>query len=155
MAKAVEFIQRSVQSRAPANTFIVLDTHSDAETGFLQCSGGQRNPKYVMASEVVENFGGVDLPAAMRTAAEQALGAEPPKEVDWYSDSAFSRGGWRGLLLATCSPAMQVDASFKDLRGLVEQWVAFSPALFSHHSLMDPQRQVRLRARVRWLIHAP
>ncbi|KAF8426445.1 hypothetical protein L210DRAFT_791616, partial [Boletus edulis BED1] len=39
--------------------------------------------------------------------------------TDWYDDSAFSRGGWRGLLLATCSPAMLVAQSFEDVRNLV------------------------------------
>jgi hypothetical protein len=124
------------------NTFIMLNTHSDTETGFLQCSGGQQNPKYVMASKVVESFGGRDLYVVMRTTAEQALGAKLPKENDWYSNSAFSRGGWRGLLIATCLPAMQVEAIFKDLQGLVKQCVPFSPAQFSHHLLMDLQRQV-------------
>jgi hypothetical protein len=65
--KANKFIQCSVQSCTLVNMFIVLNTHLDTETGFLQYSGGQQNLKYIMASKVIENFRSEDLPVVTRT----------------------------------------------------------------------------------------
>lgn len=123
MTKAVDFIHRSTQRNVPANVFVVMDTHSDTSTGFLQHAGGECSPVYGLPSDVVKRFLGQDLLGAMNNAANQALQAQPPQESEWYTTSQFSRGGWRGLLLATCSPTMQVEASFSDVRGLVVQYV--------------------------------
>lgn len=65
-------------------------------------------------------FGGQALAAAMRQAAGTARNAPRPTDDPWYDDTVFSRGGWRVLLLATCSPLMQTSSSFEDVRGLVE-----------------------------------
>lgn len=135
MAKAVDFIKRSVESRVPSNTFIVLDTHSDDRNGFLLVGGSQRCPQHSLTSDVVDRFCGEALAGAMGRAAEEALQAEPPRGDDWYSDSAFFRGGWRGLLLATCSPVMRMDASFHNVRGLVERYVPSLPCMSQFKAL--------------------
>lgn len=123
MAKAADFIRQSTQRSIPANVFVVMDAHSDTTTGFLQYAGGERSPTYGLPSDVIKWFLGQDLLRAMDDAADQASQAQPPQENEWYTASPFSRGGWRGLLLATCSPTMQVEASFDDVRGLVAQCV--------------------------------
>lgn len=121
MRKAVEFIQRSTQSELPANVFVVLDTHSDVKSGGLQWGGGATRPKFSPASELVARFCGQEFLGAMKAGADRARSMKPPSGGEWYDDSAFSRGGWRALLLSTCSPAMRVEGSFADIRGLVEE----------------------------------
>ncbi|KAF8124448.1 hypothetical protein EV363DRAFT_1103554, partial [Boletus edulis] len=39
----------------------------------------------------------------------------------WYDDSPFARGGWRGLFVASCSPAVRAEDGFRDLKTLVEE----------------------------------
>ena len=123
MTKAVDFIHRSTQPNVPANVFIMMDTHSDTSTGFLQHAGRECSPVYGLPSDIVKQFLGQDLLGAMNNVANQALQAQPPQESEWYTTSQFSRGGWRGLLLTTCSPTMQVEASFSNIQGLVVQYV--------------------------------
>jgi hypothetical protein len=44
---AEDFLQKSVALGIPANTIIFLDTHSCANTGYLQYGGGRTNAKVV------------------------------------------------------------------------------------------------------------
>jgi hypothetical protein len=37
----IEFIKSSITNGAPANIFILIDTHSDAATGYLQHTAGK------------------------------------------------------------------------------------------------------------------
>jgi hypothetical protein len=121
MGKGARFIERSNRSGVPANVFVVLDTHSDNKTGGLQWGGGTSKPKYSPVSQVVRRFCGEEFLAAMKAAATKARGTTPPSgaETEWYDDSVYSRGGWRALLLSTCSPAFRVERSFNDIRELV------------------------------------
>lgn len=123
MGKGAKFIARSIQSGVPANIFVVLDTHSDNKTGGLQWGGGQTKPRYSPASQVLNRFCGDEFLAAMKAAADQARHTRPPTGAGarWYDSSVHSRGGWRALLLSTCSPALRVEGSFNDIRQLVEK----------------------------------
>lgn len=128
MRNGIAFIRRSILSDVPANTFVLVDTHSDTNTGGLQWSGGATGPKHVLASEVLQKFCGGDFLSAMKAAANKARGMKRPlQQTGWCDDSPSSRGGWRGLLLSTCSPAMRVPDSFRDIRGLVERQVRSFP----------------------------
>ncbi|KAI9459612.1 hypothetical protein HD554DRAFT_2176882 [Boletus coccyginus] len=120
----IAFIQRSILSDVPANTFVLVDTHSDAVTGELQWSRGSTGPKNCLPSELIRKFCGDGFLQQMKVAADKARGLPPhPPQAGWYDDSAFSRGGWRGLLLSTCAPTMRVPESFQNIRGLVERQV--------------------------------
>lgn len=121
MGKGAQFIARSNQSGVPANTFVVLDTHSDNQTGGLQWGGSASKPKYSPVSQVIKRFCGEEFLAAMKAAAMKAWGTKPPSgaESQWYDDSVYSRGGWRALLLSTCSPTFRVEGSFNNVRELV------------------------------------
>ncbi|KAG9312768.1 hypothetical protein JVU11DRAFT_7205 [Chiua virens] len=121
LPRGAEFIARSVRSNVPANTFIVIDTHSEARTGRLQWTDRARRPMNSPASEVVHKFVGQPLLEQAKGAAVQArLCIQPGSARSWYDGSPFSRGGWRGLFLVTPGPAMRIGESFADVRGLVE-----------------------------------
>ncbi|KAI9568141.1 hypothetical protein HD554DRAFT_2172539 [Boletus coccyginus] len=121
MEPVCKFIDRSTQSTVPANTFFVVDTHSDTLTGGLQWAGGVTAPKMAPASELLSEFCGKPVLGAMMKAAEASRRFVPPENPGWYKDSPLYRGGWRGLLLATCGPAVRVPSGFKDLRGFVDR----------------------------------
>ncbi|KAF8124456.1 hypothetical protein EV363DRAFT_1178020, partial [Boletus edulis] len=122
-AGAVSFMQHSINSRLPANTFVVIDMHSGATTGALQWAAGSR-PKSGLTSEAVKVCVGEEYLDAMKKAADLALqSSQGTSSKGWYDDSVYFRGGWRGLLLATCAPIMRVKDSFEDARRLVERGV--------------------------------
>ncbi|KAG9312769.1 hypothetical protein JVU11DRAFT_7206 [Chiua virens] len=124
LPRGAEFIARSVRSNVPANTFIVIDTHSEERTGRLQWTDRARRPMNSPASEVVHKFVGQPLLEQAKGAAVQArLCIQPGSARSWYDGSPFSRGGWRVLFLATCAPVMRIGESFADVRGLVERYV--------------------------------
>lgn len=132
MKKCLDFIKRSVRSDVPANVFFVIDTHSQDGTGLILTEDENRGARHSLPSECVRDYAGMQFLQAMHSAAELARNA-PRNERDlWYDASAFSRGGFRGLFLVTCSPTMKVKRSFEDLRGLVEQCVELASFTLSH-----------------------
>ena len=120
--KANDFIARSIESNVPANCFLVVDTHADAHTGGLQWGGGVTTAvKTSPASQVIIKFCGENFLQAMRKSANAARQFTVPDRPSWYSDSPAFRGGWRGLFVASCSPAVRVRVGFGDLKKLVQR----------------------------------
>lgn len=115
------FIARSIQSGVPANCFIVVDTHADTLSGGLQWGGGTTSSKTAAASEVVGEFCGKKFLQEMQKASNAASNFAPPQTLGWYEGSPFLRGGWRGLFVASCAPAVRVRNGFLDLRRMVEE----------------------------------
>lgn len=125
MKKGLDFVNLSLRSDVPANVFFVVDTHSQAETGLLLTEDG----RFLLPSQCIEDYSGREFLQAMRSAAERARVAPKNERDVWYDDSVYSRGGFRGLFLVTCSPTMKVKESFEDLRRLVESCVKFASFL--------------------------
>ena len=119
--QATKFLNRSIASDVPANTFIVVDMHSDALTGELRWAAGSRSGEKPTSGVVTKLLGSRVL-ESMQLAASIARNSTPPVPKKWYDVSVHSRGGWRGLLLAACGPVMRVDDSFEDVRGLVQRY---------------------------------
>lgn len=132
MNLASKFIEHSMASKVPANTFIVVDTHADTLTGSLQWAGGVTAVRTAAMSELLVEFCGKAFLAKVKESATAAREFQPPENPGWYKDSPFFRGGWRGLLLATCGPAVRIHAGFDDLKRLVDGCV-FSVAFASCH----------------------
>jgi hypothetical protein len=130
MDEACRFIDHSVASKVPANVFIVVDTHADTLTGSLQWAGGVTAVRTAPMSELLAEFCGKAFLDKAKGSAVVAREFQPPENPGWYKDSPFFRGGWRGLLLATCGPAVRIHAGFDDLKRLVDGCV-FSVAFAS------------------------
>lgn len=47
-----DFIKATKNGNCPANIFVILDTHSDANTGSLQHAGGVTSPMVAPVDEV-------------------------------------------------------------------------------------------------------
>ena len=123
MDAACKFIDHSTASQVPANVFIVVDMHSDTLTGSLQWAGGVTAVRTAPMSELLAEFCGAAFLDKAKDSAAAARGFQPPENPGWYKDSPFFRGGWRGLLLATCGPAVRIQAGFDDLKSLVDRRV--------------------------------
>lgn len=121
METGKDFIARSIQSNVPANCFIVIDTHADTLNGGLQWAGDATSSQTAPASEVLEEFCGKRFLQEMLNASNAARSFVPPENPSWYEDSPFFRGGWRGLFVASCAPAVRVPNGFRDLKRLVEK----------------------------------
>ena len=126
-APGVSFIASSIQSSVPANCFIVIDTHADELSGGLQWAGGRTAPKTAPVSEILSEFCGKIFLAEMRASSVMARSCTPPKDPGWYEDSPFLRGGWRGLFVASCAPAVRAPQGFRDLKKLVDEYVPVFP----------------------------
>ena len=49
---ATKFIQEAMEALVPANIVVFIDTHSDANTGYLQYSGGKSGGNSAAIDEV-------------------------------------------------------------------------------------------------------
>lgn len=118
MKACLNFIEGSLRSNVPANTFMLIDTHSTRLGGMLQY-GGDAGELIAPTQDALEKFCGRKTLDKMQQAAATARQFPVPGPGKWYNDSPQTRGGWRCLLLSTCSLAMQVPGSFDDIRRLV------------------------------------
>jgi hypothetical protein len=128
LTPANDFLEHSVKDRMPANTFVLLDTHSDELTGHLQHSGGQTNPMHTTVGELVTAYLGKPLLANMvrcSQAAKQDDGArfKLSGSKPWCEITTKSRGGRRGLFLVTCGPAIRQPNHFDEVHKLVTESV--------------------------------
>ena len=123
MAEGRKFIQQSIACSVPTNTFVVIDTHTETETGNLQYGGGETRPEFAPASEVIRGYCGEALYKTMHTASVLAQQEKASETSHWFKDSIRCRGGWRVLLLATCGQAVRTENSLIDLKRLVQRCV--------------------------------
>ena len=132
MRRVVEHIQLSINSGVPANCFVVLDTHSDTHSGQLQYAGGASAPVFSHAHSLLQNFCGNAFLPAMQAAAKSAVanGRHPRVEKStpasmphnpWYNAAPSFRGGWRGLLMSSCGPAVTQEEGFANLMNLLHE----------------------------------
>lgn len=115
------FLESSVTSNVPANTFVVVDTHSNMQTGHLQYGGERTITQCALASEVLSEYCGQTFLGEMCDAASVARMAEPSTKSDEFNTSPSFRGGWRALVLTTCGAAIRIKHSFDDLFSLVQR----------------------------------
>ncbi|KAG2355384.1 hypothetical protein BDR07DRAFT_1381575 [Suillus spraguei] len=118
LAPGVEFMKRNIKSGFPPNTFIVVDTHSDEYTGMLQHTGGHTGGTSTTIVEILTAYLGEtssDMARSDKTEIKTIDGSKP-----WCDLSPRARGGWRGLLMVSCGPAIRVSHHFHAVRALVE-----------------------------------
>ena len=119
MSSARQFVERSIRSHFPANSFIIIDTHADTHTGELQWGVGADGAYTAPASNLLDNFCGSRFLKTMQAASNEARAFTAPTDPGWYNNSPTFRGGWRGLFVASCAPAIRVANGFNELKRLV------------------------------------
>ena len=107
-------------SKVPENMFTVVDMHVDTLTGLLQWAGGVMAVRMALVSKLLVEFCGKAFLGKVKESAMAARKFQPPENPGWYKDSPYFCSGWRGLLLATCGPAVQIHVGFDDLKCLID-----------------------------------
>lgn len=123
MEAGCTLITRSIASKVPANVFMVVDTHSQEFTGLLQHSGGNKDGGFAAVDEILAEYLGKAFRAAMQNSSDAARNSAQ-KEIGssaWYDDTAYTRGGWRGVFLLSCGPAVNATFHFEKLMKMVEE----------------------------------
>ena len=132
MRKCAQHTQLSIDSEVPANIFFALDTHSECNTGQLQYAGGATAPVFSEVRSLLETFCGPAFFGALRAVAQAAVAKGQYPRVEnktparmpdnpWYNAAPSFRGGWRGLLLSSCGPAVTHRDGFTNLMKLLQE----------------------------------
>ncbi|KAG1847025.1 hypothetical protein DFJ58DRAFT_843341 [Suillus subalutaceus] len=125
LANGLEFMRGNISRGFPPNTFIIVDTHSDEFTGMLQHTGGHTGGTNTTITEIVEAYLGTDFLKCMGEASDAARSDDSTLTTakstkPWCDLTAKARGGWRGLLLVSCGPAIRVSHHFESVLQLVK-----------------------------------
>ena len=113
-----------LSKKFPPNLIVLVDTHADNFSGYLQHAGGTTGRQSTTLGNLVKEYVSMDI---MNLAAEASKSARlkrdnltsPRGNVPWCDITATTRGGWRGLALASCGSAILSAHHYEDVRGLI------------------------------------
>lgn len=109
----------------PPNMIVVVDTHADSFSGFLQHEGGETTTnKSATVEDILIAYLGTPLLERMCSISTSARNdnrvAYVKKDTKpWSSAVCTVRGGWRILTLVTCGPAVKEVEHWQNIKGLV------------------------------------
>ncbi|KAG2059845.1 hypothetical protein BDR06DRAFT_967416 [Suillus hirtellus] len=159
LVPGVEFLHHNTAAGFPPNTFVIVDTHSDEFTRMLQHTGGHTGSTSTSIREILMAYLGEEYMNASKEASITARmdwtfrktvnGKEP-----WSNVMASCRGGWRGVFMVSCGPAIRVSHHFEEVRAMVQNtirsllleigvfgetnvWTALCNVLASSNDLLD------------------
>lgn len=118
---AVDFLRRATDSRCPANSIVVLESRSSLSTGAIFYGKREGEAAYSTLPDVVNSFLGTDMLAAMANGNRVACQMSLPEQPRWFQEGAFSRGGWRGLVLVAEGPTVRVPPRKDEAIRLVDR----------------------------------
>jgi len=116
-------MRKSIDAGLPANTFIVVDTHSEEFSGLLQHTGGNKGGTNTTLAEILKAYLGPKFYNVMQesSVAARSSVAKSSDDKSWSDSSAHGRGGWRGVFLLSCGPAVRAQFHFDSMRELITQ----------------------------------
>jgi hypothetical protein len=124
-AKLSELL-RFIENTETPNLFILLDTHADSFSGFLQHTASSSGSQSASVEEILQAFITDDILKAMLTVSNKCRASitslvTQNGEKPWTDVTPKARGGWRVLVLATCGPAMRQQSHFRVVQKVVSQ----------------------------------
>jgi len=128
LAPGAIFMDRNIKAGFPPNTFLVVDTHSDEYSGMLQHTGGHTGGTNTTITEILNAYLGEEFVKAMKRSSDAARSDKTVKKTvngntPWCDLTPNARGGWRGLFMVSCGPAIRVSHHFEAVKDLVEKYV--------------------------------
>lgn len=113
----VQFIKDKTMGGMPPNMVVVIDTHSDSFSGYLQVGGGLTAPKAINVGEMIRDFVTQEVLQSMCSASTLARSQQTELRVasgkaPWCDVSMSTRGGWRGAIISSCGPSMLTKTHF-------------------------------------------
>ncbi|KAG2121485.1 hypothetical protein DEU56DRAFT_918171 [Suillus clintonianus] len=126
LAPGVEFFRGNIAAGFPPNTFIIVDTHSDEYTGMLQHTGGHSGGTNTTITEILTAYLGADFLEMMKKSSDAARSDTTEIKTlrgntPWCKLTPSARGGWRGLFMVSCGPAIRVSHHFFAVKELVQK----------------------------------
>jgi hypothetical protein len=126
LAPAVQFLHHNILAGYPTNVFVVVDTHSDEFSGMLQHTGGHTGGTNTTITEILQAYLGKDFVKGMKASAIAARNDTTVRKTlngkaPWCDLTAKARGGWRGLFMVSCGPAIRVSHHFEEVKALVDE----------------------------------
>lgn len=126
LAPGVQFLRDNTAAGNPPNTFIIVDTHSDEYTGMLQHTGGSAGGTNTTIREILMAYLGEECLKALKRASGAARSDNTERKTvngraPWCDLSARCRGGWRGVFMVSCGPAIRVTHHFEEVKALVRK----------------------------------
>ncbi|KAM6491895.1 hypothetical protein JOM56_012533 [Amanita muscaria] len=113
----VQFIKDKSMGGMPPNMVVVVDTHADSFSGYLQVGGGSNAPKAINVGEMICKFVTQEVLQSMCNASalaclEQTELCLASGRAPWCDISMSTRGGWRGAIISSCRPSMLTTTHF-------------------------------------------
>jgi hypothetical protein len=126
VSACMQFIKQGLSRGIPPNMAVVIDTHADHFSGFLQYGGGAMAPKAANVGELIETFTTKGVLELMAQASDMGRSSAPDLllasgKEPWCDVSRSARGGWRGAILASCGPSVLSKHHFTFVSGLVSK----------------------------------
>ncbi|KAG1746873.1 hypothetical protein EDB19DRAFT_1826261 [Suillus lakei] len=149
LAPGVEFIQHNIHAGFPPNIFIIINTHSNKFTTMLQHTGGHSGGTSTSIKEIMTAYLGQEFQSAMKAVSTAARSDESIRKTVngndvWCDLTACARGGWKGLFMVSCGPAIRVSHHFEEVKGMVQNvfshsdiWPALCEMLASSNDILD------------------
>jgi hypothetical protein len=123
----MQFLTRMSNKAMPPNLVVVLDTHADGWSGFLQ-HAGITNPKVASIREVLDAHIPRGVLAHMKEASNNARSDKKIESLcelwlrePWAPIGSRVRGGWRILVVASCGTSVKQPVHWMELCALVDQ----------------------------------
>jgi len=124
--KAIRFMKQALDDGTPSSTIIVIDTHADTFSGFLQQTGGSSSGTSVQIGDILTSYLPNEFFVCTEEASKISRQVHPPvltgdEREPWSDMTISSRGGWRCLVVASCGPAMLTATHYPFLQRLVKE----------------------------------
>jgi len=121
----IAFVHESLHHGNPPNLLAMVNTHADGFRSILQPSGGCPGES-TNAGELIRTVIGMELLELMCGASQLARIPVLPLSLPlggsaWCDISLSTQGGWRGLILASCGPAILSKHHFPQVVKLVKE----------------------------------
>ncbi|KIK35615.1 hypothetical protein CY34DRAFT_16908 [Suillus luteus UH-Slu-Lm8-n1] len=125
LAPRVQFLYCNILAGFLPNVFVVVDTHSDEFSGMLQHTGGHTDGTNTIITEILQAYLGKDFVTRMKTLVIVARNDTTMRKTlngkaPWCDFTANTRGGWRGLFMVSCGPAIRMSHHFEEVKALVD-----------------------------------
>lgn len=117
----VDFLLQTIKSSCPANSIVVVESHSCLTTGAIAYGSDEGERRYATLPNIVSSFLGGDVVSAMADGGSFACQGSQPERPNFFLDAACVRGGWRGLILIADGPTVRVPQRKDEAVRLVDR----------------------------------
>ncbi|KAG1820766.1 hypothetical protein EV424DRAFT_1347028 [Suillus variegatus] len=125
LAPGIDFISHNIEAGSPPNVFLIMDIHSDKFSDMLQHTRGHMSGTSTSLTKILTVYLGEEFLRVMQQSSRIARSDKKVMKTingnkPWCNLTACAQGGWRGVIMVSCGPAIRVSHHFKAVKVLVE-----------------------------------